>query len=395
VIAGRHVVAVIALLFIPALACAQVNGHVSVMFDALPDVSEATGSQQVMELRTRLFLEHKRDVGSHIRLNLSAYADGLAGDRSGAGAPGTTTDALLRPNEFYAEFVATHFDLRVGASRIVWGRLDEFQPTDVVNPIDLTRFVLEGRSEARLPVGLVRARAFLPGASTLEGVLVPVFRAGRFDQLDERTSPFNLGPTGNLDRQDPDPNWRNLQGGARFTSTAARVDWGVSAFRGFSTFPRYALGLTQIVELFPRFTMVGGDFETVRGRWGLRGEGAAFVEHGRVDRVESGAGADRRAGDYRIAGNVLVTHQRNHNGTDVTLVAVADRSFARETRTVRVLGVYNPTDDTGFVRAIGSISLKDDVWLEGSVGAFMGSSTDTLGLLTRRDFVYTGLKVFF
>ena len=48
---------------------------------------------------------------------------------------------------------------------------------------------MEGRSEARLPVGLVRARTFLPRSTTLEAVYVPHFRRGRFDQLDEPSSP--------------------------------------------------------------------------------------------------------------------------------------------------------------------------------------------------------------
>lgn len=395
-------------LFVPASAHAQVDGHVSVLFDVLPDIGEAPGSQRVMELRTRVFLERKQDAGAHLRVNLSGYVDGLLADRKASGGSGTSSDAIVRPNELYAEFFSTRFDLRVGASRIVWGRLDEFQPTDVVNPIDLTKFLLEGRSEARLPVGLVRGRLFLPRSSTLEGIIVPVFRAGRFDQLEERTSPFDLAANANVicpsvglgpcrlltrDRQEPEAALRNVQGGARFTSTTGRVDWAVSAFRGFNSFPTYTVALPRLVESFPRFMMMGGDFETVRGPWGVRGEAAAFVED-QLERIESGLGVDRRAGDYRIATNVLVTHQRI-NGTDVTLVAAADRSFSRETRTVRLFAVYDPTDGTTFMRGIAAVSLRDDVWLEGSAGIFTGSSLDTLGRLTRRDFVYTRLKVFF
>ena len=413
----------------PAPAFAQVDGHVSVLFDVLPNVGDvcsaeasACATAAVMELRTRLFIERKQDVGSHFRVNLSGYVDGLIGDRKASGGSGASSEAIIRPNDLYAEFFSTHFDLRVGASRIVWGRLDEFQPTDVVNPIDLTRFLLEGRGEARLPVGLVRGRVFLPGSSTLEGIIVPVFRAGRFDQLEERTSPFNLaanavvvcpgvglGPCRLLtrDRQEPEAALRNMQGGARFTSTAGRVDWAVSAFRGFRTFPSYSIvgralsgPPTTLIESFPRFTMIGGDFESVRGPWGVRGEAAAFVEDAgregprRMDRVESGIGVDRRAGDYRVAAHVLLTHQRI-DGSDVTLVAAADRSFARETRKVRLFAVYDPTDGTTFLRGIASVSLRDDVWIEGSAGVFTGSSFDTLGRLTRRDFVYTRLKVFF
>ena len=38
---------------------------------------------------------------------------------------------------------------------------------------------------------------------------------------------------------------------------------------------------------------------------------------------------------------------------------------------------------------------RDNVWIEGSAGVFAGSSLDTLGRLTRRDFAYLRLKVFF
>jgi hypothetical protein len=365
-----------------------------------------------MELRTRIFAERRQDAGEHFRFNLSGYVDGLVADRNNSGGSNTSSDAILRPGDLYAEFVSTHLEVRAGASRIVWGRLDEFQPTDVVNPLDLTRFVLEGRSEARLPVGVVRARAFLPRSSTLEAVIVPVFRPGRFDQLEEQTSPFNLAANANVicppvglgpcrllqrERHEPAASWSNVQGGARFASTSGRVDWALSSYRGFQAFPTYTVqtvgGAPHLVESFPRFTMVGGDFETVRGPWGLRGEAAAFFEDG-MHRVEGGAGIDRRAGDYRVAGNVLVSHH-DLEGTDVMLVAAADRSFARETRTVRLFAVYDPEEDTAFFRGISAVSVRDNVWVEGSAGLFAGSSSITLGRLTRHDFLYARLKVFF
>ena len=81
--------------------------------------------------------------------------------------------------------------------------------------------------------------------------------------------------------------------------------------------------------------------------------------------------------------------------SDVTLVVAADRSFARETRTLRLFAVYDPTDSTTFTRCIGAISLRDDVWLEASGGLLTGTSTGTIGRLTRRDFVYAKLKVYF
>jgi hypothetical protein len=166
--------------------------------------------------------------------------------------------------------------------------------------------------------------------------------------------------------------------------------------------------------------MIGADFETVRGLWGIRGEAAAFVDDELQSlrlvqgvpghSVTAGIGVDRRAGDYRIAANALFAWSGLDDSapsaqpfagddelerTDMSLVIAADRSFARETRTLRVFAVYDPADATAFTRVIGAVSVRDNVWLEGSGGVFTGSSLDVIGRLTRRDFLYARLKVFF
>jgi len=435
----RHSMALtIVALFVATPVSAQIKGHVSVMFDTLPDLGDADGAQSVSELRTRIFAERHDEFGRHLRINISGYVDGLIADR-GTGNPDSTRDAIVRPSDLYVDIVMPHFELRAGAARLVWGRLDEFQPTDVVNPLDVSRFLMEGRSEARLSVGLVRGRVFLPRSTTIEAVVVPHFRRGRFDQLDEPSSPFNLTPgprAGTQPRAEPGPQWltvrdeptQSVQGGLRLTTTTARVDWSVSAYRGIKAFPISTLstagppegGHYVIGESFPRFTMIGGDFETVHGPWGVRGEVAAVVadvlQSTRAARgvaghsVTAGVGVDRKAGDYRVAANALWSWSGVDEGnpaaqafagdpeverTDISLVVAADRSFVRETRTVRLFAVYDPADATTFTRVIGAVSLRDNVWVEGSAGLITGTSLDIIGRLTRRDFAYARLKVFF
>ena len=413
-----RVLALASTLLAPAGAAAQVDGSVSVLVDVLPDVSGAAGRQSVGELRTRVFVERREEIGGRLTVNLSGYVDGLARRASGS----TDADAVVQPGDLYVEFTAPRFDIRVGASRLVWGRLDELQPTDVVNPIDLARFLLEGRSEARLPVALVRGRAFLPRSSTIELVVVPAFRRSRFDQLGEETSPFDLAPAAGIPRRavEPAAAWSSMQGGARFATTTGRVDWAVSSYSGFRSFPLFTLESGELVESFPRFVMLGGDVETVRGAWGIRGEAAAFLRDElqstraatavRGRSIDAGAGLDRRTGDYRVAANVLwswrsvdgsdpLARQLEGDGElerhDVSLVMAVDRSFARETRTLRLFGVYDPADGTVFGRAIVNVSLRDNVAVEASGGIFGGESLDTIGRLTRRDFLYARLKVFF
>jgi hypothetical protein len=164
--------------------------------------------------------------------------------------------------------------------------------------------------------------------------------------------------------------------------------------------------------------MVGGDFETTHGMWGIRGEIAAFVDRTiqaatapiavKARSLETGLGLDRKAGVYRLSANVIYTKRlplaaplitvlgdSRVDRTDLTIVAAVDRSFARETRSIRALAVYNPGNDSAFTRVIGTFSLRDDVSLETSAGLFAGRGSDVLARFADRDFVYARLKVFF
>jgi hypothetical protein len=389
----------------PAATSAQVpTGSVSVLLDHLPN-------RDATETRLRAVVEEKADVGARWRITASGFVEGLIANRSG-----TVTDAVAEPRDLFVEYRAQHFSLTTGTGRVVWGRLDELQPTDVVNPLDVSRFFFEGRSEARLAIPLVRATIYASDKASVEGIYVPWFRRGRFDQLDEPTSPFNLAPLLPFVDEKPARTAGNGQGGARASLTTGRVDWSVSAYRGFRTFGLYsAAGPAELARVYPRFTMIGGDFETVTGAWVVRGEVAAFVrdafqaENAAIVRegqsFDAGGGVDRKAGEYRVSAQVLLHHESYDEApvplalpssrTDVSLIGSADRTFARQRYSARLFGVYNPNSAAGFVRGIMTATLKDNLALEGSIGWFAGSGTDTIGRFSESDFGYVRLKYFF
>lgn len=393
------------------------SGHVSLLGDYLPNRNDTA------ELRARLFVEEKIEPSPRVRVTLSGFVEGLLARRAvpspfnpDPGTLETRRAAIARVQDANVELRTSRVDLLAGFARIAWGKLDELQPTDVINPLDVSRFFFEGRSEARLPVALVRGRLFITDDVVLEGVVLPAFRRGRFDQLEEETSPFNLVgviPAGLVDRE---PDFGEPQGGARLSATTGRVDWSVSTFRGFEPFG--LIGATSPLALdrvHPRFTMIGGDFETVRGEWGVRGEAAAFVEDSFQSLLpaivpgrsfDAGAGVDRRAGDYRISATVLWHTERydmpldprvsdETSRTDVSLIGSADRSFARERYMVRVFAVYNASESSGFARGITTATLRDNLALEGSIGWFIGGGRDLVGRFGDRDFVYARLKYYF
>jgi hypothetical protein len=288
----------------------------------------------------------------------------------------------------------------------------------------------------------VRARWFAGEKATVEAVWVPLFTRGRYDVLDEASSPFNLladaercvpspvcPPVAQFIRHEPARSLRTSQGGARLSATSGRVDWAVAVYSGFPGFGRIwagPIGLPPgtppdflapvlVVETYPRFTMIGGDAETVRGDWSIRGEAALTTRDTVVTgasplgvdghSIRAGIGADRKAGAFSVSGTVLVEHRdadadsglgiAGGTDTNVSLVVGSERGFARDTRKVRVFGAWNVADSSGFARTIGSWSLRDDLSLEGSVGWFFGRGDDTISRFADRDFVTVSLKTYF
>ena len=404
-----------------------IDGHLSLSGDILPvmDVSELR-PQVMVDARGALARARFRYRAQGILEALVRFRRASAGQT----AEGDTrvTGAIARVRDAWIEAAGGRADVRAGYGRVVWGRLDEIQPSDVINPLDASRFLLDGRSEARLPVTFVRGRFFAREGLTIEGVFAPVFERGRFDELEESTSPFNLLRQDNVSvlRIEPDPAWSNVSGGARVSATIGRLDVAGAVYKGHESFglvtidAERAQGLTPpvvftLVERYPRFTMIAGDFETVRGDWAIRGEAALFVDKqlqsatgtraldGRA--LDAGVGVDRRSGDYRVFTSVIVhrewstavsnstpPNEPHISRTHINLVASLDRPFARDRYFVRGFGVVNPGDGAGFVRALFVWKVRDDVTMEGSAAAFLGTSDDTLGRFQDRDFVLMRLR---
>ena len=411
------------------------TGHLSLFGDYFPNRSGT------VEVRARVFAEEKIDPSPSLRIVASGFVEGLLARRpeavpnpAGVHQSIVVRDAVARPQDVYLEARGSRVDLLTGLARVAWGRLDEIQPTDVINPLDISKFFFEGRAEARLPVALARARLFFTDETSIEAVYVPFFREGRLDQLDEPTSPFALQaapvpvvclaigcPTlpPRIDTRTPGATFGNGQGGLRISATTGRIDWSLSGFRGFEAFPSYeGAGITPAGELLiegrhPRYTMFGADFETVAGDWGIRGEAALFAEDsfqspapGVVggSSFDAGVGVDRKAAKYQLSATVLVHHESydsaldasgERSRTDASIVVSADRSFARERHRVRAFALTNLSESSGFARAIWFHELRTNLVFEASVGWMAGEGRTVLGRFADSDFLYTRLKYYF
>ena len=88
--------------------------------------------------------------------------------------------------EAYVDFILSDLELRVGKQKISWARLDELQPTDNLNPEDLSEFFFRPELERKI------------GIPALNGSCSPFTIRGRWRRCGHRFSP----PTAFRNRKD-------------------------------------------------------------------------------------------------------------------------------------------------------------------------------------------------
>jgi hypothetical protein len=372
------------------------------------DIASYFPEKGMFEERGRLFVKLTSSPAPWLYLHASAYAEFLLRSRAGEGRAGN-----LRMHETYVGLRGGRFDIRAGYLNTVWGVLDEIQPNDVVNPIDVSRFFFEGRNEARLPIPLVSARLYLPADLRVEFVGIPFFEKGVFDQLDEATSPFNIAsdqipPGFGVKEELPARTWRNVEYGGRISGTLRQIDFDLYTFRGRKDFPAYAFPYlaiplpTYLAAYFPSFTLLGADIETTLRRWGLRSEGAVTLDDAfqhpagfgvvRGRSIQVGVGADRPIGRHTL--NLDAVYLRRiadgdfvESPEELSLVMGLELTSRYELKKGHVFIVYDPIDGTLFLRAKGGINLFHNFWLDISSGTFLGSGNGLVGRFEDDDFL--------
>jgi hypothetical protein len=245
----------------PAASTLTWNGYVKGAFYGGRDsqaASMALGSygQAALKLNAK-----KGDLGSafaEIRLN--------AGDSRGQELPSSD----LR--EAWAAISPGIFDVKIGRQIISWGRADALNPTNNLTPKD--ELVLSSENDdTRLGNELVQLGAKL-GAVDLHGFWIPRYRP---DVLPLAGADLPAGIT-LVDPVYPESRLLNSGYAVRLDFNHPAIDGSLSYFDGYATLPgfNYSLGMTglSLVPQAYRMQVIGADFSTTAGSFGLRGEAA-------------------------------------------------------------------------------------------------------------------------
>ncbi len=205
------------------------------------------------------------------------------------------------------------FGARIGQLKHSWGKLDRFQPNDVINPERFADPVLIEEGERKIGVPSVELsynlpeREWLPEEGVFSFVVVPRYIPFRLPQPGERWFPPNAVPAEffklpeevyGSDRSVPlslevrnssVPSFSpdNASVGARLAAHTRGVDYGLYYYRGHQTDPVFELGaearavsmdqggiagVTLLSPVFQRIHLFGADLAFTLGRFGFRAE---------------------------------------------------------------------------------------------------------------------------
>ncbi|MCF8104167.1 MAG: hypothetical protein K9K64_01680 [Desulfohalobiaceae bacterium] len=363
-------------------------------------------------------------------------------------------DYDLEIYEAYLNWGQGPLQLRLGKQLVRWGKTDEISPLDAVNAQDLRLFTFPDREERKLPNWMFRARLFLE-AVTLEGVYIPFFREDKLDffgtdwavfrhvKEDVRDSPVNpafrdfFADIG-VDEDEPADTLENGSLGARVATTLGRVDIGASYLYGYDPRPHFVEFPVQNISVsgaidaenleeqaaqavvtgevvrakYLRSQMIGLDFETTAGDFGLRGESAYF--DARTFLTDNLTSVDRQSlfsvlgldylGKKDWYANVQVLHQHVFDHQEDILYFEQDnwglswelsREFFRGRAEAGLEGLYFLSDGSYAFNPRLLVQIKPALEVEIGLDVFEGNPDTLMGQYDNNDQAYLRLEYYF
>lgn len=237
-------------------------------------------------------------------------------------------------DEIYIRHKSDNGILTLGSQRILWGRIDEFPPTDHLSTRDLRRFVLDDYEERRLPNLAIRYEHFF-GNHKVDMVFYPRFRETELadkestwypvnkrtgEVLTINTTPLAEFAVKNVPIKEEVPNSEG-GGGIRLSGMTAGVDYGVSVQRGRQALPYFSYNAqkNQIQGDYHRTWVVAADagIETMGGTVKLEAAWSSDTpvtrmngSHSLVNSVSWGAAYEFFPGDGDARVNLQLTGRR-------------------------------------------------------------------------------------
>ena len=242
-----------------------------------------------------------------LRVRKQEFGDGYAEIRFRRGNEFGDYVSEFNLREAYINSYVGRFDFRLGHQIVVWGRADGFNPTNNITPQNR---LVRSPNEDDYREGNFLVRSFYNiHPFRLEAIWVPTFSPS---VLPIRYAPLPHGLS-LTDPDYPDANLKNSAFAAKLDLELSSFDGSVSYFNGYNPYPGIdatMLDITKIEVMEKSYKMhiMGADFSTTWGSFGLRGEFAYrkpvedYEKHIYIPNpdLQYTIGVDKELGDFNI-----------------------------------------------------------------------------------------------
>ncbi len=343
-------------------------------------------------------------------------------------APLVSRSTELSLQEAYARIRVGPVDFRLGKQVVLWGKADEFNPTDFINPEDYREFISLTRAERKMGIFFPKIDYYV-GNYRLECIMIPTFTPSHIPtdsshpwiprEVDEL---YHNPRIRIMDEEKPLPRVENAEYAARLSALMSGFDFSLSVYSGYFDIPvMVRTGFLPpdtviVTPTYKRYKAAGCDFATVLCGWGIRGE-CAYIHQGYyetesatdLDGIASSPsisfvlGADRSFHDelylnLQWVERILLSYQEQmiEERIENRLVGSGYRDFFQDEVRVGVSAmVYRITERDYLLHPFLSYTPADGVSLEGGVYLFGGPETSLFGQFSGNDFISFNLAFFF
>jgi len=243
----------------------ELNGYLrSVLFiGKVPNVEEA-------ELKSGY-----GEAALKLKVRKQSFGDAFAEIRFRRGYEFKRSISETNLREAYLNVYAGPFDFRIGHQIVVWGRADGLNPTDNITPKNL--LVRSPDEDDRRQANFLIRSTYNHYPLRLEAIWVPAYESSYvpIDLIPFPPGVMLIGP------DYPDARIMNSAFAFRLNWEKPSFDGSLSYFNGHNPFPGISANILILapnnlfIEAFPksyRLHILGADFQTTAGPYGLRGE---------------------------------------------------------------------------------------------------------------------------
>jgi hypothetical protein len=377
-------------------------------------------------------------VRNRLRLNTELSGDNVAASASLDITNDITDSTTTLPNlrEVYLDIYGNWLDLRIGKQQVVWGKTDGYFINDIVNPLDLSYFLLQEFDDIRMATTMLNAKLHR-GNHSLEMLLIPEFKPinllfeGDWGYTRPEVMTIPITQTQYLDvplyygaDSAPKPSLKNAEYGFKFNTFLLGTDLALIYLRSREDRPVYFTQLTtnsssvpirvDLTPTHPWQSFFGLNFSRPWGAFVFRGEGGYYPErHFNTENqtyltdgmiiakpfTQFMLGADYQlssAFDISVQGineRILDFEEGIQNDENVMIGTLMLRGhFFNETVSPLFFLMNNFEDNSFLLRLSVDWNYADNFTITGGADFLSGDTETIFGMYSNNDNVYLKLK---